>query len=388
MKKLTSVLVAVILLFVPFFPASTEKADISTLTFSASAYRYDGISLSPSAQSAALYDATGGVFLYSKNCFEQLGMASTTKIMTGLLAVELLPLKSQITVSKSAVGIEGSSIYLAEGDVLTSESLIYGLLLESGNDAAVAIAVAISGSSEKFVELMNKRAAEIGLENTHFANPHGLSDPEHYTTARDLALLSAYAMSNETFRTVVSTRSASFKDVNSQSTRYYFNHNKLLSSYDGMIGIKTGYTQNTGRCLVTAAERDGRMLIAVTLNDSDDKAEHKAMLDYGFDDYKTVETARVGEYTYDVAVTGGTAESVKITNTVNGVAVLPNDSELSQPTLTLEPFVYAPVRHGDVIGAVNWYCDGVCVCRLPLVATESISVKRLSLFEKIKELLS
>lgn len=205
-------------------------------------------------------------------------MASTTKIMTAIVAIENMPTDYIVTVPKEAVNIEGSSIYLYEGEKITCLDLLYGLMLESGNDAAAAIAIAVGGTMERFVMLMNEKARELGLKNTHFANPHGLSCEDHYTSAADLARITDYALGNQLFAEIVSTK----RYTACEGSRYYVNHNRLLFSYDGMIGVKTGYTIASGRCLVTAARRNGRTLIAVTLNDYYCSADHARMLDTGF----------------------------------------------------------------------------------------------------------
>ncbi len=231
-----------------------------------------------SAQAAILLDATEGRVLFSQNADQRLPMASTTKIMTAIVAIENMPTDYIVTVPKEAVNIEGSSIYLYEGEKITCLDLLYGLMLESGNDAAAAIAIAVGGTMERFVMLMNEKARELGLKNTHFANPHGLSNDDHYTSAADLAKLTDYALGDELFAKIVSTK----RYTACNGARYYVNHNRLLFSYDGMIGVKTGYTIASGRCLVTAARRNGRTLIAVTLNDYYGSTDHVRMLDTGF----------------------------------------------------------------------------------------------------------
>lgn len=245
--------------------------------FSSSAAAFD-----ISADSACLIAAETGVVIYSKNENKKMPMASTTKIMTALLAAESGKSEDIVTVSKNAEKQEGSSIYLRNGEKIKLSDLTLGLMLNSGNDAAVAIAEHLSGSCENFAAEMNKKAAEIGVLNTSFKNPNGLDEPGHYTTAYDLATISAYAMKNDMFRDIVSKKTSSVNLQNGQIL-YFSNHNKLLKMYDGAIGIKTGFTKNSGRCLVSAAERDGILLIAVTLNAPDDWNDHKKMLDLGFE---------------------------------------------------------------------------------------------------------
>lgn len=206
--------------------------------------------ISVSASSAVLMDASSGNVLYEKDAHTERPMASTTKIMTALIAIEEYDLKKTVTVSKEAVGVEGSSVYLYENEKLTMEELVFALMLESANDAATAIAIEIAGSVEEFAELMNEKAEELGLENTSFENPHGLDGESHYTTAYDLAKLTAYAMKNEAFRAVVSTYKTVIPMNNGEGSRLLINHNRLLKSYEGTIGVKTGYTKKSGDVLL------------------------------------------------------------------------------------------------------------------------------------------
>ena len=244
---------------------------------------------------ACVIESVTGETVYEKNSVERLPMASTTKIMTCITALESCNLSDIVTVSQNAAATEGSSAYIEEGYQMSMLDLLYGLMLNSGNDAAVAIAEYISGSVEGFVNLMNEKAKEIGAGNTHFTNPNGLPDDEHYTTAYDLAMITRYAMQNQTFREIVSTADFSALIVNTGEALPFHNHNRLLSEYDGCIGVKTGFTEKAGRCLVTAAERDGLMFIAVTLNDGDDWNDHKAMLDDAFSQYSMQQIAHAGD---------------------------------------------------------------------------------------------
>lgn len=229
-----------------------------------------------SAKSAALLDGTTGECLYEKNGDQRALIASTTKIMTGLLVCEAGDLDRTVTVPETAAGTEGSSMYLKSGETLTRRELLYGMMLHSGNDAALTLAISVSGSEAAFVRQMNRRACALNLTQTHFANPHGLDSGENYSTALDLARLAQAALQNEQFRAVVSTKTITC------AGRTLTNHNKLLWRYDGCIGVKTGYTRHAGRILVSAAERGGRMLIAVTISDPDDWRDHVSLLDYGF----------------------------------------------------------------------------------------------------------
>lgn len=241
------------------------------------------------ARSAVLLDADTGRVLLAQNEKERSLIASTTKIMTGYLVAQCGDLQKCVTVSPEAVGVEGSSLYLKSSETLTREALLYGLMLQSGNDAAVALAIDCAGSLELFVRQMNETARQLGLQSTHYANPHGLDDNEQYSTAYDLAVLTSHALRNEAFRTVVSSKYATF------GTRMFVNHNKLLWRYDGAIGVKTGFTKKAGRILVSAAKRGGRTLIAVTIHDGNDWRDHAAMLDYGFSLYRGTALLRANQ---------------------------------------------------------------------------------------------
>ena len=227
-----------------------------------------------SATAAILMDADSGEILYEKDAGRRMRIASTTKIMTALVALDRARLTDTITVTAAHM-VEGSSMYLKPGETVTVEELLYGLMLCSGNDAALALADCCGGL-EEFVQAMNDKAAELGMQDTSFANPNGLDDENHYSTARDMAVLAAYAAQNPTFRRICSTRTATV------GSRTMTNHNKLLSQLEGCIGMKTGYTKAAGRTLVSCAQRDGCRLVAVTLCDGNDWADHKSLYEMGF----------------------------------------------------------------------------------------------------------
>ncbi len=254
-----------------------------------------------SAQSSVLLEANERKVLCAKNADAKMAMASTTKIMTALVAVEHCPVSKEITVAPDAVGVEGSSVYLFAGEVLTLSDLLYSLLLASANDAAAAIAIEIGGSIEGFCELMNAKARELGLTSTNFTNPHGLYDEEHYTTAHELAIITAEALSNDTLRNIFATKKITVTPPRGNA-RVLVNHNKMLSLYPGAIGVKTGFTKKSGRCLVSAAERDGLTLICVTLNAPDDWRDHTALLDWGFDSFNMTELCRAGQLSFSLPV--------------------------------------------------------------------------------------
>lgn len=250
------------------------------------------------AGSACLMNAVTGEVLFEKNSGEKLPMASTTKIMTLLTALKETSQDEIVTVSAAAAATEGSSAYIEAGMRISMEALEYGLMLNSGNDAAVAIAEYVSGDCDSFAAEMNELAGEIGVENTRFMNPNGLDQEGHYTTAYDLAQITRYAMRDERFRKIVSTRLYTAGFVRADGTEgsmEYINHNKLLGTLEGCTGVKTGYTKADGRCLVSAAERDGAEYIAVTLNDADDWKEHKELMELAFSDSRLINAVSAGD---------------------------------------------------------------------------------------------
>ena len=343
-----------------------------------------------SAASAVLMERSSRHVLLDVNARTRMPMASTTKIMTALTALENCDeLSRVIHIPKEAVGIEGSSIYLKTGEPLTMEQLLYALLLESANDAAAAIAIAIAGDIPAFADLMNKTAARLGLTDTHFTNPHGLDDEDHYTTAYDLALLACCAMDNPDFARIAGTYKVTIPLNGDEGTRVLINHNKLLKSYSGASGVKTGYTKRCGRCLVSAAERDGVSMIAVTLNAPDDWRDHTAMLDYGFSLYESVPLAQVGEFRYEIPVLGGTAGSVWLTNTESLSVTLPRSHGEISVTAEANHYLCAPVCAGDMHGTLIFRCDGKILGTLPLLAengSEAIPTKT-SAADRLKEML-
>ena len=347
---------------------------VSALIFSLfTIYIYSTPKLKLSARSSALYEPETERFLYLENGNERLSMASTTKIMTALIALEKLPLEKEIKIPSAAVGIEGSSLYLNEGEVLSAESLIYGLMLRSANDAAVALAIEISGSTENFAELMNEKAADLGLKDTSFKNPHGLDDKEHYTTVHDLAIITAEALKNKDFRRISSCYKKEIES--SRCVRLVVNHNKLLKSYDGCIGVKTGYTKKSGRSLVSAAERDGLTLIAVTINAPDDWRDHRELLDMGFSLIEKKSLAAPGEYRYDLPLLDGEENFVTVSNKDSLFKILPKNNSDFSVNIKLNRYKAAPVSEGEVLGEVIFSKDGKEIGRLALTAEKSINKK-------------
>ena len=326
-----------------------------------------------SAECAVLMDTHSGRLLFEKNPDKKMGMASTTKLMTALVALHLGDKDMPITIPREAVGVEGSSVYLVEGEVLTLYQLLLALLLSSANDAAVAIAVALSGDVAGFVEEMNAYAHRLGLTDTHFVNPHGLYNEEHYTTARELGIIAAEVLKNDTLREIAATKKATIPHDGIADKRLLVNHNKLLSSYSGAIGMKTGFTKKTGRCLVSAAERDGLTLIAVTLNAPDDWRDHTALLDYGFENFERRLLYPAGSFFYDLPMSDAEQKSVRLTNVEPLFLTLQKGCESIELCVELPcRFGVGTVKRGERSGQVRVSAEGYSDVS-PLIYNESVT---------------
>lgn len=337
---------------------------------------------SVSAHSAALYQPESGFFLFLKNAEERLPMASTTKIMTALVALESAELDEEVIIDERAVGIEGSSAYLKPDECLNMEELIYALLLQSANDAAVAIACHIGADESGFVDMMNLKAVELGLTDTHFENPHGLDGDEHYTTAKELAIIAAEALKNEDFRRIVSTYKKTFS--NEERSRTYVNHNKLLKLYDGCIGIKTGFTKKSGRCLVGASEKDGLTFISVTLDAPSDWNDHRAMLDYGYETLECIHLSDSFDHTYEIPILDGEKDKIYVSNNLGAKVILDKGDHKITEHLKLVRFAVAPINEGDKLGEIIYTVDGSEVARVSLTACDTVEKrKEKGLFDKI-----
>ena len=320
------------------------------------------------AQAAYLLEANSGRVIAAQNENAHLPMASTTKIMTALLAIESGRMGETVTVAPEAVGTEGSSMYLKAGEKLKLRDLVYGLMLRSGNDAAVAIACFLDGGTGAFADRMNARAAELGLSDTHFTNPNGLHDAAHYTSAHDLCLLAKTALDHPVFSEIVRTR---YYETGGETPRTLKNKNRLLWEYEGGIGVKTGYTKAAGKCLVFAAERGGMKLVGVVLNCPSMWKTAVSMLDDAFSTYRAA-----------LFVDGRTVFTVPVKN--SGKKALPATpiSGILYPvriggdeTFTVETSfdlaLCAPVRAGDPVGTATLYRNGIAVCSVPIVAAEA-----------------
>lgn len=331
--------------------------------------------LGVSARSAVLIEADSGNIIYAKDENTRRGMASTTKIMTAIVAIENMPLDTVVTVPAQAAGVEGSSVYLKAGEKITLEALLYALMLQSANDAAETIAYAVGGSIEGFADMMNAKAAELGLKDTHFENPHGLDGEEHYTTAYELALIAAYALKNRTFADIVSTEKKMIPANGEIPARFLVNHNRLLRTFDDVIGVKTGFTKRCGRTLVSAARRDGVTLVCVTLDDGNDWQDHRAMLDYGFELYENVSLAEKGEFSFELHVVGGQTDTVEAVNTDELSVVLAKQRGEIEVKTELERFVYAGMPAGSRVGRVRFFLDGKELGEVPLHTVREVAKK-------------
>ncbi len=353
-RSIISAVIASLILFV-FAPCAD-----------ASGFSMSGIS----AKAAVLIDAQTGRVIAGKNEDSAMPMASTTKIMSALLLLESGDLDSEFRVDNNAIMVEGSSMGLRENDIVTKRILCYGMLLPSGNDAANETAVLLAGSAEKFAVMMNEKAVSLGLENTHFVTPSGLHDDDHYSTAYDMAMLTREAMKNEIFCEICKTKQIKLRFGDPPYERWLTNTNKLLSLYDGCIGVKTGFTDEAGRCLVSAAERNGVRLICVTLNASDDWNDHMKLYEYGFSAVKS-RKAECDLSELSVNVAGGTRTKVRIEpselpryTVIDGV-----EPEISYKT-EIERFIYAPVEKGKKAGKISFYSDGMFIGSADLVSSE------------------
>jgi len=318
-----------------------------------------------SARSAILMDCVTGRVLFAKDPDAKSLIASTTKIMTTLVVCEHCNVLDRMKIPKEAVGIEGSSMYLKEGEVLTIQEILYGLMLHSGNDAAVALAIYCGGTVEGFVQMMNDKAVALGLRNTHFENPNGLDGRDHYSTARDLAVLASYAMDNPIFSKIVST-----KTVNAGS-RYLRNHNKLLWQLEGAEGIKTGYTKAAGRILVSSAMRQGRRLVAVTIHDPKDWQDHAALMEYGFSQYSEKLIVGANDILGEIEIAGGESSRAALVAAEDFRFYL---SEEEQPEIKLPPpgFVYAPVVEGQDAGQAQIFLNSKCIGSIELIYGKTV----------------
>lgn len=351
MKRLLTVFLACLLLSLPGLSAAEE--------------------IGTSALACVVIDEASGRILLSHNADAALPMASTTKVMTALLAIEHGDPDAPVTCSRNAFGVPGTSIYLAQGETLTLRQMLYGLMLASGNDAATAIAEHIGGTVEAFCSMMTARAAELGCTSTVFLTPHGLPQEGHYTSARDLARIAREAMRHDLFREIVGTQRATIPWEGRDYDRVLNNKNKLLATYEGATGIKTGYTKKAGRCLVFGAERDGMRIIGVVLNCSDWFNEAARLMDAAFERYEAVTMLHTGDRIAELAVdvSGGKTVEALAGDDLTGVIAM---GTVPQVETELPDRVEAPVITGQRLGTARLISAGAVVAEIPIIAGHSV----------------
>lgn len=336
-----------------------------------------------SASSAILMDSASGRILYECNAHEPRLIASITKLMTALVALESgHDTDEMVTIDPAWVGAEGSSIYLQAGEQVSLETLLYGMLLCSGNDAALAVAGFCGDGVERFVDRMNTKASELGMENSHFANPNGLNAEGHYSSAYDMALLARACLENQTLARIVSTKSITL------GNRTFTNHNKLLWRYEGCVGMKTGFTEKAGRTLVSAAKRDGLTLICVTLNDPNDWADHMALFDYGFENYSAQPLAAQGEAVCRLPVAGSLNLFAAVAAARDATGCLAANEQAVRELHLEQVKLTAPVPAGTQVGEAVYYVNGAPICRIPLVTEYAISAdlaQRRGVLDRLRE---
>ena len=337
-----------------------------------------------SAKSAILYEPSCGKILYQKDINTPREIASTTKIMTAILALEHLDPERMVTVKAEDTGVEGTSMYLKPDEKLSVNSLLHGLMLQSGNDAALVLASETAGDSDAFVDLMNAKADELGMQNTRFKNPNGLPEEGHCSTAYDMAKLAGYAMLLPEFRDIVS------KKAFSAEGRAFVNHNKLLKMSEDIDGIKTGYTKAAGRCLVSSASKDGMRLIAVTLSAPDDWNDHLKLYEMGFESYGKEIFLQAGQQISSVPVVGADISQVFALSAGELAAVLPKEQLSSvKMEIYLPRFLYPPIQNRQQIGEARLIHGDKVISKTALVSAQACQVKEKETFlDRLMDLFS
>ncbi len=329
-----------------------------------------------SSESACVLDVNTGEVIFAKNEHTQRPIASTTKIMTSLLALERGNIGDDVVITRDMLGATGTLLGLQEGWLITLYDLVVGALVISGNDAADAIAVTVGGTKDNFVSMMNERAAEIGMLNTHFDTPSGLdefSDGAHYSTAYDMALLGAEASKNEDLLSITSAVESIIYLGNPKTIRYLYTHNYLVSTqkYEGCDGLKTGYTDRAGYCLVSHVEREGVNLVCVTLNGENRFNDHKALYDYALAQYTTY-SVNPADSSHNVFVIGGEKNSVELGGEIADFPVRTEYSDDIEVKINAEEFIYAPIVKGEYLGSVQYIHGNNVIAEFPLTAKEEV----------------
>ncbi len=344
-----------------------------------------------SSKSAVVMNADTNEAVFEKASHERRSMASTTKIMTAIIAAESGRIYETVNITPEMCGAEGTSIGLKAGNKIRLLDLIYGMMLESGNDAANSVAIFLSGSKEAFAKEMNKKAKEIGMTESNFVTASGLQDEKHYTTAYDMALLGSYAVKNPLFREACSSKTKKIDFIEPDITVTFSNHNRLLRSYDGAFGIKTGFTKKSGRCLVSAAERDGVSFVAVTLSAPDDWNDHRKLLDFAFESAEKQDVyPRIPK---TVKIMGGTKAEIEISCSAYPIRISTKNETQIKQRVYLPAFVYAPIKSGEKIGKFELVSGGKTLKTVDIIANSSCDsqnetyIPKKSLFQKIKDFL-
>lgn len=372
----------IILSFVAFLLlAGILFSSFSTLFF---ALKASAENLYTSAVGGCVIEAESGRVLFEKNKDKKVPMASTTKIMTAITAIENCEnLDEKFEISPKAVGVEGTSLYLRKGDVYSTRDLLFALMLISGNDASVAIAERVAGSTSEFVTLMNDLAKKIGANSTHFANTHGLDADGHYTTAYDLAKITAYALNNDTFREIVSTKNTKITNSNGEN-RYLKNKNKLLFTLDGCIGVKTGFTNDAGRCLVSAVERNGMRLVCVVLNCGPMFEESATLLNECANRFKKMDITSLYNYNNEVEVLDGREKLAKLyTKEKFFYPLTDKEVESLEIVYTLPKFIEAPLSKDSEVGKIEVFLNKDLLFSEKVYTIEEVKSK--TLWQRLKE---
>lgn len=360
LRKLAAVLLTIAIIVAPVSTAIAE----STSTESGPAI---------TATSAILVDAKSGQILFEKNSHERRSIASTTKIMTAIITLERAKLSDEVAVSKSASAVGESELFLQPGERMTIENLLYGLLLQSGNDVAAALADYVGGSIEGFAELMNRKARSIGAQDTHFANPHGLYNPDHYSTAYDLALIARYCMNDQTFSRIVATKEYPIPRPSKSLLSKIKNHNKLLWQYPYTNGIKTGYIRQAGHCLVSSANKNGVQLIAVVLNSPNSDAclnDSKSLLEYGFNEFKVEKLIMKGREYKKVKLPELYDETLGLVASDNLIVQIRRRPESISKKVIAKNIQTPPIKKGEKLGEVEVFQFGNSLGKVNLLAAK------------------
>lgn len=369
-RSLFVILIALIIIFSILLSFFYGAINVSVMEVSAD--------VGCSGKAMCLIEAQTGRILAEKNSYAKLAMASTTKIMTAITAIEHCEdLDEVFEVSDKAIGVEGTSLYLRKGEKHSLRDLLYGLMLVSGNDASVAIGERVGGTVEHFVDLMNFTAYKIGVKNTHFENTHGLDEKGHYTCAYDLAKITAYALNNPVFKEIVSTQNKKIVNADGK-VRYLCNKNKLLRTFNGAIGVKTGFTDDAGRCLVSAAERDGMRLVCVVLNCGPMFEESSSLLDWGFNNFKLYNLVENVHFDNIINVSEGEKQNARVGNYETYFYPL-KEGELNKlkVDVVLTKNVIAPLQKNSQVGEYKIFFDNNLLFSGKIVTMENIKERSL-----------